>query len=445
MRNRIWLVFFSVFAASVPAAEPTFYRDVLPILQKHCQGCHRAGEAAPFSLMTYQEARPWAKAIRTAVASRKMPPWFADPAHGQFRNDARLKDSEIATLTAWAGSDAPAGDAASAPSPVMFTDGWKIGKPDLIVEIPVDFAVPKDDTVDYVWMASKLGLTEDRWIEKIEVRPGVRAVVHHALVFAREPGSKFRADLKPGDFKPRPEAEPKSRGPQTDRGFFAVGGNYGGTELIADYVPNGDPFVAEPGQGRLLKAGSDMLFQMHYTPNGKAVSDRTQVGIVFSKTPPRERVVNNAVVNASLRIPPGAANHPVEALVMVQQDTRIGAFGPHMHLRGKAMRFELLRPGSDPKVLLNVPAYDFNWQLKYQPTDWVTVRKGDQLRVTAWYDNSANNKSNPDPSKEVFWGDQSWSEMLFAFFDYVIPADGDPSEITGSRSASSGAGGRGGN
>jgi hypothetical protein len=408
-----------------------FHKDVMPLLQKHCQGCHRPGETAPFSMLSYKDTRPWAKAIRAAVVARKMPPWFANPAHGKFQNDARLSSREIETLSAWVDAGSPEGDPADGPKPLVFDEGWKIGKPDLIVEIPVGFQVPKDGVVDYTWLAADMKLTEDKWIEKLQVMPGSRPHVHHALVFARGPQSKYRPTLQPGSVQSRPEVRSANRPPQSDKGGFAIGANFGDTEMIGDYVPNGDPFIAGPGQGRLVRAGSHMLFQMHYTPNGNPATDRTRVGIVFAKTPPKERVVNNAVINATLRIPPGAPNHEVSALVTVQRDTRIGAFGPHMHLRGKAMRMELIRAGSEkPEVLLDIPAYDFNWQLKYWPTELITARKGDQLRVTAWYDNSQNNRYNPDPSREVFWGDQSWDEMLFAFFDYVIPADANPDEVT---------------
>lgn len=430
-----WIPVLCLAGIPLIAAPVQFHKDVVPVLQKHCQNCHRPGESAPFSMLSYGDTRPWAKSIRAAVIARKMPPWFADPNHGSFQNDARLSAKEIATLTAWVDSGCVEGNPADAPPARVFNDGWKIGKPDLIVELPVDFPIPKEGAVDYTWFAADMGLREDKWIEKLEVRPGSRAHVHHALVFAREPGSKYRANLQPGSFVPRPEVPPSNRPPQSDKGTFAVGSAYAGTEMIGDYVPNGDPFIAELGQARLVRAGSHMLWQMHYTPNGKAATDRTRVGIVFAKNPPRERVVNNAVANATLRIPPGAPNHEVTAVVTVQGDTKIGGFGPHMHVRGKAMRIELLRSGAESRILLEVPAYDFNWQLKYCPKEPITVQKGDQLRVTAWYDNSPNNRSNPDPSREVFWGDQSWDEMLFAFFDYVIPADASPGDVTGIKAA----------
>jgi hypothetical protein len=415
------------------APEVTFHRDVEPVLQKHCQGCHRPGEAAPFSLLTYKDARPWARAIREAVQSRKMPPWFADPAHGRFDNDRRLRPAEIATIASWVDAGAPEGDPADAPSPVRFTNDWKIGKPDHVIELPIEFEIPASGTINYTWFAADMKLTEDKWIEKLEVRPGNRAVVHHVLVFARAPGNEFRKDLQPGGFQVKEVRTKPNTGPQTDQGVFSIGSSFpSGAEMIGDYVPNGDPFVAQPGQARLVKAGSHLLFQMHYTGNGRATTDRTRVGIIFAKAQPKERIVNDAVVNLTIRIPPEAPNHEARGTVTFQGDTAIGGFGPHMHVRGKAMRYDLIRAATqETETLLYVPAYDFNWQIKYQPMEWVRVRKGDQLRVTAWYDNSANNRFNPDPKREVQWGDQSWDEMLFAFFDYVIPADGRPEVVTG--------------
>lgn len=434
MRACAILCFALAAVCNLAAAPPsvTFHRDVEPLLQKHCQGCHRPGEAAPFSLLTYGDARPWAKSIREAVQVKKMPPWFADPAHGSFANDRRLNPRDIETIRTWVDQGAPEGSAQEAPPPLTFSDNWKIGKPDLVIELPVEFEVPATGTIDYTWFATSLSLQEDRWIEKLEVRPGDRSVVHHALVFARPPGSKLWSGLRAGEFRAAPDNRKPNSRPQTEKASFVSNGLGGGSELIGDYVPNGDPFVAGPGQARLLRAGSDLLFQMHYTTNGRATKDRTRVGIVFAKKPPAERVVNDALMNSSLRIPPGAPNHEVKGTVTFLSDTSIGGFGPHMHVRGRAMRYELIRSWSGAvETLLDVPAYNFNWQLKYQPTQWVPVKKGDRLRVTAWYDNSPNNRNNPDPAKEVLWGDQSWDEMLFGFFDFVIPADSNPDLVTG--------------
>jgi hypothetical protein len=418
-----------MLSSGAVADEVTFRKDIEPLVQKHCQGCHRPGEAAPFSLLTYKDARPWAMAIRQAVSQRKMPPWFADVSHGEFRNDPRLSDSEMATVRAWVDGGAKEGNAADAPLPQDFAEGWKIGTPDLVLELPAEYSVPANGTIDYTWFAVDMKLTEDTWIERLEVRPTDRSVVHHALVFARAPGGAFFKDLLPGN-STVPKPGPESTAPQQDKGSFAVG--TAGAEMIGDYVPNGNPFIAATDHARLVRAGSHLLFQMHYTTNGHATRDRTKVGIVFAKGRPQFRVVNDAVRNNTLSIPPGAANHVVLATAEFQHDTVISNFGPHMHLRGKAMRYELLRSGSStPEILLDVPHYDFNWQLKYDPATPIAVKKGDTLRITAWYDNSANNPYNPNPAKQVHWGDQSWDEMLFAFLDYSIPADLDPTLVTG--------------
>jgi hypothetical protein len=425
---------FLLFATVSPVAadEVTFHKDVEPLVQKHCQGCHRPGEAAPFSLLTFKDARPWAMAIKQAVSQRKMPPWFAGPSHGEFRSDPRLNDREIATIRAWVDGGTKEGNAVDAPAPLQFAEGWKIGTPDLVLELPAEYSVPATGTIDYTWFAVDMKLTEDKWIERVEVRPTDHSVVHHALVFARSPGGAYLKDLSPGNSTVE-KPDPESTGPQQDKGYFAVGnGLPAGAEMIGDYVPNGDPFIAEPDHARLVRAGSQLLYQMHYTTNGHATKDRTQVGIVFAKRPPQFRVVNDALMNDTLSIPPGAANHAVLATAEFQHDTVISNFGPHMHLRGKAMRYELLRSGSTTsEILLDVPHYDFNWQLKYDPVTPIEVKKGDKLRITAWYDNSSNNPFNPNPAMQVHWGAQSWDEMLFAFFDYSIPANLDPALVTG--------------
>jgi hypothetical protein len=428
----VFLLLAHTLSPMATAHEVTFHKDIEPLVQKHCQACHRPGEAAPFSLLTYKDARPWAAAIKQAVSQRKMPPWFADSSHGEFRNDRRLNDGEIATILAWVEGGAKEGNAADAPPPLHFADGWKIGAPDLVLELPMAYSVPTTGTIDYIWFAVDMNLTEDKWIERVEVRPTDRSVVHHALVFARAPGGAYLKELLPGNSTVE-KPDPESTGPQQGKGTFAVGNGFSAdTEMIGDYVPNGDPFIAEADHARLVHAGSQLLFQIHYTTNGHATKDRTQVGIVFAKRPPRFRVVNDAVANVTLSVPPGAANHVVLATAEFQHDTVISNFGPHMHLRGKAMRYELLRAGSTtPEILLNVPHYDFNWQLKYNPVTPIAVKKRDILRITAWYDNSPNNPYNPDPKKQVHWGNQSWEEMLFAFFDFSIPADLDPSVVTG--------------
>lgn len=415
----------SAFAASTPK-QVTFHKDILPVLQKRCQECHRPGEAAPMSLLTYKDSRPWAKAMKAAVLSKKMPPWFADPAHGKFSNDRRIPQAEIDLISAWADGGAKEGNVKDAPPARTFAEGWTIGKPDAVFEMPNEFKVPASGTVDYTWIVVPTNFTEDKWVEKVEVRPGDRSVVHHIVLMARAPESGYMKAAKPGvPFTP-PPGKPMN-GKDTGRGAFYMLG--GGTEMAGVYVPGGDAYVCKPGQARLLKAGTDLIFQMHYTANGKETTDKSRVGLVFAKEPPKERVINTFAANPLLRIPPGDANFEVVANTPIYEDVVLQSMFPHMHVRGKAMKYTAVYPTGETEVLLDVPKYDFNWQLSYVPIEPKKLPKGTVLKISAHYDNSPNNKSNPDPSKEVRWGDQTWEEMLAAFVDFVIPVDLDPAYI----------------
>jgi hypothetical protein len=408
----------------------TFHRDVLPILQNRCQGCHRSGEAAPFSLLTYEEARPWARAIREAVLLKKMPPWFASSAHGTFENDRSLSAAEIQTLRDWADSGAPAGDRADAPKPLEFTDGWTIGKPDAVIEMPNDFEVPASGIIDYQFIAIPTGFTEDKWVETLEVRPGNRAVVHHVVVFAREPGSPYFKQLQHGVPSAAPNSGIRKRVEDRGEGFWSL---QAGAEIICTYVPGGVPYRAKPGQARLIKAGSDLLFQMHYTTNGNATKDRTRIGMVFAKEPPKERVKNMLVLNPNLRIPAGAGNHRVDARVTLNAPATVNSFFPHMHVRGKAFEYRVVYPTGESEVLLEVPRYDFNWQLTYYLDKPRALPKGTRIECTAYYDNSPNNRYNPDSKSDVFWGDQTWEEMLAGFLDLAFDVKMDPASLASGR------------
>jgi hypothetical protein len=303
----------SLTAASNPSAV-TFNKQVLPLLQKRCQNCHRPGEAAPFSMLTYQDARPWAKAMKEAVLTKKMPPWFADPAYGHFSNDRRLAPEEVNTLVSWVDQGALEGDSKDAPRPLEFNEGWTIGKPDVVFEMPVEYTVPAKGTIEYTYFLLPKVFSEDRWIEKIEVRPGARSVVHHVVMFTRPPGAKFLEDMKPGvAWVPSKEKDDGKREADTGEGAFLLGD----FEMVSVYMPGGLPYQTGPGQARLMKAGSDLIFQMHYTASGKQTVDRTRVGIVFAKEPPRERVVNTFIMNDRFRIPAGAPDQVVDARVTV--------------------------------------------------------------------------------------------------------------------------------
>jgi hypothetical protein len=406
-------------SAAPPPKEVTFHKDVEPLLQARCQTCHRPGEAAPMSLLTYQDARPWAKAMKQAVMIRKMPPWFADPAHGKFTNDRRLSQEEIDTLAAWADSGAKEGDAKDAPKPVEFATGWAMGQPDAVVKMPIPYDVPASGTIEYTYFVVPTGFTEDKWIEKAEVRPGSRSVVHHIVMMVRPPGVKYLPDAKTGVAYVPPKQEMPHR-EDKGQGVFQFAG---AIEMIGVYVPGGLPYEVRPGQARFVPKGSDVIFQMHYTTNGKPSSDASEIGFIFAKEPPTERVVNTFVMNANLHIPPGADNHQVNARVTLHEDTQLMSMFPHMHVRGKSFEYRATYPSGETETLLTVPKYDFNWQLTYYLEKPKVLPKGTVLECIAHYDNSPNNKFNPDPKADVYWGDQTWEEMLAGFVDLAMPVN----------------------
>jgi hypothetical protein len=428
---RPWPLLFLTISPLLPAAtaQTTFDKDVLPVLQNHCQECHRPGEAAPMSFLTYKETRPWAAAIRQAVLSRKMPPWHADPAHGKFSNERRLSQQEMDTLTTWAQTGALEGDAKDAPPPRQFVTDWTIGKPDAIIDMGTDYKVPASGTVEYTYFAVHTGFQEDKWLEKVEVRPSGRSVVHHVVLYARAPGSKAFEFARPGMGVVAPKDAPDPHKPDIGEGEFYGLTEGGHVEMIGVYVPGGDAYLTRPGQARLLKAGSDLIFQIHYTTNGKEAVDRTSVGLVFAKQAPRERVINTFVFNPDMHIPPQEPNHQVDATVTVLEDVKVQSFFPHMHVRGKAMEYFATYPTGETQILCNVPRYDFNWQMTYQLATPILLPKGTKIRVTAWYDNSPNNPSNPDPKSDVYWGEQTWEEMLAGFMDFAIPVTLNPARI----------------
>ena len=406
---------FSVVASGATGSV-TFSKDVAPILQKNCQGCHRPGEAAPMSLRTYQEARPWAKAMKQAVLAKKMPPWFADAQYGHFRNDRSLPQKDIDTLVSWVDAGAPEGDPKDLPQPLSFVDGWNIGQPDMVLEMPEPFQVPASGTIEYQYVVLPYKFTEDRWVQMAEVRPGNRAMVHHVIAYIRDASSKWMRDKKPGELFV-PEADANGNRPSLNG------------DLLSGFAPGLPPSILEPGQGRLIRAGSDIVLQLHYTANGHAGEDRTKVGVVFCKQAPHERVMTLAASNSKFTIPPGDPNYQVDASFELGHDAKLSALLPHMHLRGKDFQYRLVYPSGETETILRVPHYDFGWQLWYQPVSDIVLPKGTQIAATAHFDNSVNNPHNPDSTKAVTWGDQSWEEMMIGFFDVTFPADLDPKQL----------------
>lgn len=410
----------AAFAASKDSTTVTFNKDVLPILQERCQTCHRSGEVAPMSLLTFEETRPWASAIKEAVLLKRMPPWFADPhASRVFSNDRSLSKEQIETIVAWADAGAPEGDPEAKPGPVEFIDGWNIGEPDIVFEMQKQFAVPAEGVVEYHYLVIPSGFTADKWVERAEIRAGNRAVLHHVIVFVRPPDSTYLSEAKAGEFfVPAKYDEKKEK--RNDKHEFLIG-----------FAPGTVPEELEPGQAKLIPAGSDFVLQLHYTPNGKATTDKSYFGLVFAKEPPQKRVVTMAVSTDDFVIPAGAPNHRVDARMKIKDEVTLTAMLPHMHLRGKAFEYRVVFPDGRKETLLRVPRYDFNWQLSYYLKEPVLLPKGAKLECTAWYDNSPNNPANPDPAKEVLYGDQSWEEMMFGFFDASFPVEKEKPEKAG--------------
>jgi hypothetical protein len=389
-------------------AQPLFYKDILPILQTHCQECHRPGEIAPMPLLTYADSRPWAKAIREQTIARKMPPWFADPAYGHFANDRSLSRNEIDTLAAWVNSGAPEGNPKDAPPPRRWPQGWNIGTPDEVFEMPEPFALPSTGAVDYQYLILPTHFTEDRWVQRVEVRPSSRSAVHHAVVYIREPGSTWLA----GEPREKTFSVPHAKGFTT-------------SDLLMVYTPGNSYDQWPPGIAKRIKAGSDLVLQMHYTANGKPRQDRTRIGIVFAKEPPRQAVLSLQMSNDRFVIPPGDSDYRVQVSGTLPNDALLIDMFPHMHLRGKSFEYLITEPGGHVETLLKVIHYDFQWQLNYRLAEPRPLKAGTHLTWVGYFDNSPNNPSNPDPTAEVRYGEQSWEEMMIGFFDVVVDASVD--------------------
>jgi hypothetical protein len=390
------------------AGAPTFAKDVAPILFKNCVGCHRPGEIAPMSLLTYQDARPWAKAIRDEVSEGNMPPWHADAPKGTFHNERSLTDAEKDILVKWANGGAQRGNLKDLPPTPTFAEGWQVGKPDVVLEMREEYKLPAEGTVQYEYFYIPTNFTEPKFVQAIEVRPGNREVVHHVLVYYRAKPDQPRTPA----MKQRPEQTqfPKEtpgvheHPPRTDLPPRRV---------LATYAPGTNPQVMPVGTAIRLEPGGVIELQMHYTTTGEPASDRTRVGMIFAKDPSPREVRPTHFMNASLTIPAGAADVSIDAEVEFLQDATVWGIFPHTHLRGKKWEYKLIQPDGSSRSILSVPRYDFNWQTYYMFKEPLQIAKGSKIVSTAWYDNSAANKSNPDPKTEVKWGDQTWEEMQY--------------------------------
>jgi mono/diheme cytochrome c family protein len=368
----------------------TYSKHVAPLLQKHCQACHRPGQAAPFSLLTYADAGRHGRMIREVTAQRRMPPWHADPRHGRFANDRRLSRDEIDTLASWVEAGMPKGDDRDLPKPVDWPSGWALGKPDLVLEMPEEFEVPATGSLPYKNWVIDPKLTEDRWVRLAEARPGAPGVVHHLVVYI---------------------LRPDGRTPATRDGV--------GMSVLVGWAPGDLGLVCPPDTALRLPKGCKLRIEMHYTPNGTKVKDRSSVGLTFAEKPPRYEMLMNEFANMNLVVPQHDPHHRAEATLRMPADARLLSLVPHMHWRGKDYRYEAIYPDGKRETILSVPRWDFNWQAVYRFQEPVRLPKGSKLHAVAHWDNSRNNPLNPAPEKKVRFGLQTWDEMMVGWACYV--------------------------
>jgi len=432
--------------AGASAGEVTFNKDVAPIFFNKCTECHRPGEIAPMSLLTYNVARPWARAIREKVLNREMPPWHADPSHGEFANDRSLTRREIDTIAAWVDSGAKQGNPADLPAAPNYVEGWSIGKPDVVLTMPQEVTIAASGPDEYQYFAVPTRFTEDRYIQAVEVRPGNRKVVHHLVVFVQPPPMKTsqpRAEGSAGDSTSGAAASDttlyldgrvertKPDAPVYDDGCSLPNGGGGFRRdvskgeplpgILAEYLPGNRGEVLAPGSAKRIPAGSTLVFQVHYAKStGEVQKDRSSIGLIFATLQPRKVIDTKLIFNGYFSIPPGAASHRTTACWTLSSDAEIVSLTPHMHVRGKAMEIRAIYADGRSEVLLNVPAYKFSWQTIYYLKRPLPIPKGTRIAVTTLFDNSPENKYNPDPTRAVRWGEPTYDEMLAAFIDYAV-------------------------
>jgi hypothetical protein len=409
----------SALAADSQSSSVTFYRDVLPILEKNCQVCHRPGEIGPMPLLTYENVRPWAKAIKASVLSRKMPPWLADPRYGHFINDRTRSDDALRQIVTWVDSGAQEGNSKDKPLPVQWRDGWNI-QPDLVFQMPDPYRIPSTGTLNYVYIVIPTGFTSDTWVTAAELRPSARSLVHHIIAVVRPPGSVWMKNAKPFvPYLPTTEAE-RASDPQSDPVKISY-------ELLAGYSPGMQPQRFDiDHSAKLIPAGSDIVLQVHYAPNGKAGADQTRLGLELGKQAPEKRFMSAVAASNTWTIAPGDSNAEGHASLTFGEPVELVFMQPHMHLRGKDMTMRLVYPTGQSETLLSVPHYDFNWQIIYNIDKPRQLPKGTHVEVTAHWDNSPNKVNNPDPAATVRWGNQSSDEMLSFAMGVIV--DRNPAE-----------------
>jgi peroxiredoxin len=374
-------------------ATVTYSKHIAPIFQNRCVQCHREGEIAPFAMTNYQESVGWAEMIAEVVSENRMPPWSADPKYGHFANNTSLSKEEKEQILHWVSAGAPEGDPKDLPAPREFPTDWRIGKPDLVIQMAdKPFDVPAEGEVKYQHFVVDPRFTEDKWIQAAECRAGNRTVVHHIIVATRPPSGKATATNDSLD-----------------------------SEWLTASAPGSRPLVLPTGLAKFVPAGSRIIFQLHYTPNGKAAQDMSSVALKFADPATvKKEVATVQAINQRFKIPPKASNHRVEAQYRFEKDCNLLALFPHMHLRGKSFRYTAVYPDGKEEILLDVPRYDFNWQNGYEYAEAKKMPAGTRMVCVAHYDNSEENLANPNPNDTVRWGDQTWEEMMIGYFDVTL-------------------------
>ncbi len=401
-------------AAAPPApTAPNFASDVAPILYQNCAACHRAGQIAPFPLLSLSDAQPRAKLIAAVTQTRVMPPWKAEPGYGDFHGARRLSDTQIATLQAWADAGAPAGDMAKLPAPPQFSDGWQLGKPDLVVKMPRAFTVPADGPDVQQCFVVPLSLTQARYVSAVEFRPSNPKVVHHALFYLDGSGVARHKEAASGVV-----GYPSFGGP----GFLPTG-------VLGAWVPGTVPLRLPDGVARPLPAGSDLVIQTHFHPIGTAETEQSEVGIYFTRTPPRKIVEGILQASFDLHIPPGAKNYIARDSFLVPVNVHALSIQPHAHLLCKDMKVTATLPNGTVKPLIWIKDWDWNWQGAYPYDHPVALPKGTRLDMAFTYDNSADNPHNPNsPPRAVHFGEQTSDEMALCGLE--VTADNEAQRTT---------------
>ena len=441
------VVLSTVSANSGPKKEVTFNRDVAPIFYKNCAECHRANDIAPMSLMSFKESRPWAKSIKEKVISREMPPWSPDPKYGEFTNDHRLSKNDIDTIVAWVDQGAKEGEAKDLVVPEFTTtDGWRLGKPDAVFDLGQEFKVTPGmpDTIQNFIVPTNF--KEDKWVTAAEILPGNRKVVHHVIAFIQTP--EMIAQFQKGEGRARALMQSdvfyrdgtllkvKADAPVIDNGCGAPNGgsafkrpsaSEGGDAFglfLAGYAPGKGIDVFPSGTAKKVPAGSMIVFQMHYSSYGGkfdgAQGDKTRLGLHFASKPPERSLNTMGIQNHYFKLPAGDGNHEVSACFTFDADVKLTSYMPHMHLRGKDMKYDVIYPDGRTETLLWVPKFSFNWQTMYYLKKPVLLPKGTKMIVTAHFDNSDKNKYNPDPTKTIRWGDPTYEEMMIGWMEYYV-------------------------